>query len=161
MSEVNETHLPGVGVRYDFSTSGGDHIGVLAHHFGHRDLLTYDRDDVDASRRVARLDPDDARTLADLLGVPHISDRLQSIQQRIEGLAIDWMPIDSASSLAGHTLRKSAVHTRTGVSIVAVLRGDEAYAAPTAEFSLLAGDVAIAVGTPAGVQRLHGLNRRS
>lgn len=161
MSEVQETHLPGVGVRYDFLTSEGDRIGVLAHHFGHRDLLVYDRDDPDSSRRVARLEPDDARTLADLLGVPHISQQLEGVQQRIEGLAIDWMPIDEASTFAGRTLRQCAIHTRTGVSIVAVLRADEAFPAPTADFTLEPGDIAVAVGTPAGVQELHHLRRRS
>lgn len=159
MSDVQETQLPGVGVRYDFLTSEGDRIGVLAHHFGHRELLLYDRDDPDSSRRIARLDPDDARTLADLLGVPHISQQLEGIQQRIEGLAIDWMPIDKASSFAGRTLRQCAIHTRTGVSIVAVLRGDEAFPAPTADFVLEPDDIAVAVGTPAGVKALHQLRR--
>ena len=53
----------------------------------------------------------------------------------------------------------TAIHTRTGVSIVAVLRADEAFPAPTADFVLEPDDIAVAVGTPAGVKALHQLRR--
>ena len=158
MSEVIETPLPGVGVRYDFLTAAGSRIGVLAHHLGHRELLIYDRADPDASRSVLGLAPDDARTLADLLGAPHLSGRLGDVEQRIAGLAIDWIALDAQSPLVGRSLRETAVHSRTGVSIVAVLRGDdEAFPAPTGDFVLEAGDVAVAVGLPRGVAELRAL----
>lgn len=157
MSEVIETPLPGVGVRYDFLTAAGNRIGVLAHHLGHRELLIYDRADPDASRSVLGLGPDDARTLADLLGAPHLSGRLEDVEQRIAGLAIDWVALDEQSPLVGRSLRETAVHSRTGVSIVAVLRGDEAFPAPTGDFVLEAGDVAVAVGLPRGVAALRDL----
>ena len=49
MSDVNETPLPGLGVRYDFVTSAGNRIGVVHHRTGRRDLLVYERGDPDTS----------------------------------------------------------------------------------------------------------------
>lgn len=36
MPDVEETMLPGVGVRYDFLTEGGKRIGVISHFSGRR-----------------------------------------------------------------------------------------------------------------------------
>ena len=55
----------------------------------------------------------------------------------------------------GHQL--GVVSYRTGVSIVAVLRGQTAFPAPEPSFSVQAGDTAVVVGTPAGVRTLARL----
>ena len=52
MSKINiqETTLPGVGVRHEFTTDNGDRIGVITHHAGNRDVLVYDKMDPDIAR---------------------------------------------------------------------------------------------------------------
>jgi TrkA domain protein len=157
VSEVEETQLPGVGVRYDFVTSEGDRIGVLAHRTGRRELLVYDTSDPDACRNVVRLGADDTHTLAELLGTSQVSERLSELQQHIEGLTIDWLPVEANSACAGRTLREAALRTETGVSIVAVVRGEETIAAPSGDFALQRGDTAVAVGTPEGIKELFRL----
>jgi TrkA domain protein len=156
MSDVQETQLPGVGIRYDFVTNDGERIGVLVHRSGRRELLLYDRDDPDACRAVIRLNSDDTRTLADLLGASHVSEQLAAMQQ-IEGLAIDWVTIPPTSKAVGRTLRDAALRTETGVSIVAVVRGNETVPAPGPDFTLEPGDTAVVVGTPEGIERLASL----
>jgi TrkA domain protein len=156
MRDVQETQLPGVGIRYDFVTSDGERIGVLVHRSGRRELFLYDRDDPDSCRAVVRLDPEDTRTLADLLGASHVSERLAAMQQ-IEGLAIDWVTIPPTSKAVGRTLRDAALRTETGVSIVAVVRGNETVPAPGPDFTLEPGDTAVVVGTPEGIERLASL----
>jgi TrkA domain protein len=156
MPDVQETQLPGVGIRYDFVTSEGQRVGVLVHRSGRRELLLYDRDDPDACRAVIRLRSDDTRTLADLLGASHVSEQLAAMQQ-IEGLAIDWVTIPPTSKAVGRTLRDAALRTETGVSIVAVVRGNETVPAPGPDFSLEPGDTAVVVGTPEGIERLATL----
>ena len=47
MAEIDETELPGIGVRREFTTRGGMRLGVIATRTGSRDLLLYDRDDPD------------------------------------------------------------------------------------------------------------------
>ena len=73
--DIQETNLPGVGLRHDFTTRAGRQLGVVTHRTGRRDLLVYDRDDPDACSTLLRLDPDDTRTLAELLGASSVSER--------------------------------------------------------------------------------------
>ncbi|MCZ7524912.1 MAG: cation:proton antiporter regulatory subunit [Acidimicrobiia bacterium] len=156
MAEVQETPLPGVGVRYDFVTGDGVRVGVIVHRTGRRELLVYDRDDPDACRDVIRLDPDETHTLTDLMGASQVSETVASMLQ-IEGLVLDWLPVTEGSAWASRSLRESAVHTRTGVSIVAIVRGDTTIPAPGAEERLEPGDVAVAAGSTEGLRRLLDL----
>ena len=45
---MEQTALPGIGVRHDLVTSSGRTVGVVSHRNGRRDLLLYDVDDPDA-----------------------------------------------------------------------------------------------------------------
>ena len=157
--EIHETQLPGVGVRYEFVTAAGDRLGVLIHRLGQRHLLVYSQDDPDACMITARLELDEARTLAELFGAATVSEQVTAMQQQIAGLTIDWLAVDPASPLVGTSLREAAIHTRTGVSVVGVVRGDQAFPAPTAEFCFEAGDIAVSVGTTEGIAQLTALVR--
>jgi TrkA domain protein len=159
MSTVNETPLPGLGVRYEFETSNGTHIGVLHRQSGRQDLVIYERDDPDSARVTVALDDADSRTLAELLGASRVIEDLGRLRQRIEGLAIDWLPLPSEGPFPGRTIGDTQARTRTGVSVVAVMRGDEPIPAPGPEQPLEAGDTLVVVGTPRGIERLAELLR--
>jgi TrkA domain protein len=68
MTDVDETLLPGVGVRRDFMTAAGARVGVVTYRDGRRELVAYDERDCDACRASVSLDEDDAHALADLPG---------------------------------------------------------------------------------------------
>jgi TrkA domain protein len=53
--DIQETTLPGVGLRHDFTTRDGRRLGVVSYRSGRRDLLLYDPDDVDTCQEVIRL----------------------------------------------------------------------------------------------------------
>ena len=154
MTDVTETRLPGLGVRYEFETSDRRRIGVLHHRSGLRELLLFDERDPDSCREVIRLDEGDSWTLGELLGGSRILKELSGLQQDIEGLAIDWLPLLSNSPFAGATIGDTEARRRTGVSIVAVLRGDQAFPAPGPDHPLEAGDTLLVVGTPRGIEAL-------
>jgi TrkA domain protein len=155
--EIQETALPGVGLRHDFTTRSGRQLGVVTHRTGRRDLLLYDRDDPDATQEVIRLTEEEADTLADLLGTARLTGRLAELQQRIEGLAIDWLPIRPDSPYAGQAIADTQARSRTGVSIVAILHGEGAIPAPTPDARLDPGDTLVVVGTTKGVKDLSKL----
>ena len=157
MGEVEETQLPGVGVRHEFETHGGARVGVIVHHDGRREAVVYHRDDPDVCSTVLDLSADDARTMAELLGASQVSETVAAVQQRLEGLAIEWIEINASSPASGTTIRDGEYRTRTGASIVAVIRGDASVPAPGPEFALEAGDVAVAVGTVDGLASLRNL----
>ncbi len=160
MAQVTETKLPGVGVRHEFSTSYGDRVGVLVHRNGRREMLIYDKADPDACRALLDLDPDDARTLAELLGASQVSEAVSAVQHQIEGLAIDWLVVPADSSVVGTTIGDGQFRTRTGCSIVAVVRGEVTIPAPGPELAFEVGDVAVSVGTQHGLDDLRDLLQR-
>jgi TrkA domain protein len=153
MTEVNETRLPGVGIRYDFETADGVRVGVLVHRTGRREVLVYGQHDPDACQAVLRLDIEETRTLVELLGGSQVNEELAAMQQ-IEGLAIDWVKITPKSALADRSLRDAAIRSTTGVSVVAVVRDDTTIAAPEPDFVLAAGDTVVVVGTAEGINKL-------
>jgi TrkA domain protein len=152
MTDVEETKLPGVGVRHDFVTSSGQRIGVIVHRAGDRELLLYDDDDPDASRESVRLSGADAHTLGDLLGLATVKERVdQVLRQSIEGLTIDWVTILGRSACAGSTIGDTELRRRTGVTLVAVIRDDRTFASPEPEFVLRPQDIAVVIGTADGI----------
>jgi TrkA domain protein len=153
MADVEETKLPGLGVRYEFETGRGSRLGIVHHRTGRRELLVYDREDPDTCRDVIALDEDDSRTLAELLGASRVAEQVERLQQ-VEGLAIDWLPVPAGTPFADKTIGHTRARTRTGVSIVAVLRGEGAFPAPDPEFQLQAEDTLLVVGTPRGIEDL-------
>lgn len=158
-AEVTEIALPGVGVRYEFVTEGGERLGVVHHRTGRRELLLYDTEDTDACREVIDLGEQDSRVLAELLGGSRIAEQLARLQQSVEGLVIDWLRVEPGSPFAGRTIGQSAARTRTGSSIVAVIRGEEALPAPGPDFALAPEDTLLVVGTGHGIEALARLLR--
>jgi TrkA domain protein len=156
MTEITETPLPGVGVRHEFTTADGERLAVLTHRNGRREVAVFDRADPDACRTVMHLSPEDTRTLAEVLGANPVSEAV-SAAQRLEGVAIDWITIPAASAMAGATIAEGELRTRTGSSVVAVVRGDETIAAPGPDHRFAAGDVVVAVGTADGLAQLRDL----
>jgi TrkA domain protein len=161
--EIHETELPGVGIRYELATRAGTRLGVVAHRRGRRDLLVYDRADPDAARESVTLTEAESTALAALLqssgatpgaveGTGHtaVSGRGHPMGR----FAVDWVPVPPGSPYAGRSIGTAGVRSITGVSIVAVLREDAAFPSPGPDFCLQAGDTALVVGTPAGVEAL-------
>jgi TrkA domain protein len=154
--DIQETALPGVGLRHDFTTRAGRQLGVVTHRTGRRDLLVYDRNDPDRCQEVIQLTDDEADALAELLGAARLVEHLARLQQ-VEGLAIDWLEIRAGSPYDGGTIGDTQARSRTGVSIVAILRGDRAIPAPSPQERLAAGDTLVVVGTAQGVKALSDL----
>jgi TrkA domain protein len=159
MSEIQEVKLPGVGVRYEFETSEGTRVGVVSHRTGLREIYVSRPHDPDEFRRVLGLAPDDARTLAELLGATRVAQQLADLQQRIEGLVIDWLPVRDDSFYVGRTVGDAQIRSRTGVSVVAIVRGEDAVPAPGPEQTLAGGDYLVVVGTARGVEQVVELLR--
>lgn len=156
MPEVQETRLPGVGVRHEFTTVGGERVALLTHRSGRREIAVYDRDDPDASRTVLHLSADDTRTLGELLGTSQVSEAVLGAQ-RIEGLSLDWITLPPGSRFDRASIADGQFRTQTGASIVAIIRGTTTIPAPEPSTTFEGGDVLVAVGTPDGLTRLRSV----
>lgn len=149
MADITETPLPGVGTRHDFVAVGGRRVGVITRHSGRRELVVYGHRDPDAAAATVELTADESRTLADLLGGSRIIEQLQAVAVHIEGLALDWLTLPSG--FATRTIGDTEMRARTGVSIIALVRGDVPVPAPRPDTELRAGDVIVVTGTVDGI----------
>lgn len=152
MAEIQEFQLPGVGIRYELTTHEGRRLAVVCHRGGRREFFVGDREDPDTFREVADLAEDESRALAELLGGTRVTEHLTRLRQTVEGLAIDWLPVKPGSPYDGSTIGQTRMRTRTGVSIVAVLRDEEAFPAPEPDFEIAGDDSLVVVGTPKGIE---------
>ncbi|TDC86777.1 cation:proton antiporter regulatory subunit [Actinomadura sp. 7K507] len=150
--DMNEVLLPGVGLRYDFTSRSGERIGVVARRSGGFDVVVYeDEDDPDEARPVFRLTGEEAEALAQILGAPRIAERFADLTREVPGLVAGQVAIGDASRFAGRLLGDSRARTLTGASIVAVVRGEMVIASPGPQERLLAGDVLVVIGTAEGL----------
>lgn len=151
---TRRTHLPGVGTQYDLVTRAGRHISVVAHQDGRRFLGFYDPEDPDACQATVPLEPDEAASLSGLIG-PEFSatDGLHSDELELD-LLTDRISLTPHSPYRGRPLGDTQARTRTGASIVAVLRRTGAVPSPGPDFRLESGDTLIVVGTREGVSDL-------
>jgi TrkA domain protein len=159
MASVNETRLPGVGIRFDFRTSDGSKVVVVNHQSGRCEILLCSKDDPDACREVLRLAREDAKSLAETLGQSQVTEEVTSMRLSMQGLTIDWLTVDPASPVAGRTVHEAEHEDEQAASVVAVIREGSTIASPPSSFSLQSGDTAVVVGTPDGVEALSRLFR--
>ncbi|GAA2613434.1 cation:proton antiporter regulatory subunit [Dactylosporangium fulvum] len=150
--DVQRTDLPGIGTSHVVTTARGRRIGIVSHRSGRRDLVIYDKEDPDTSVVSVALAADEANALAEYLGTARIVEQLAEMQRQVAGLVTEQLVITPGSPYAGRALGDTRARTRTGASIVAVVRGSEVIASPRPDFGLHAGDLVVVVGTAAGTE---------
>lgn len=150
--ELFETKLPGVGIRYEFTTEAGDRVGVVVRRDGKRDVAIYDRIDPDSCQGTIELSEGDAGRLAELLGGTTITERLDELRHTVEGLAIEWVTMPRKKGLSHKTIADGKIRTATSASVVAVIRGDHAVPGPGPDFEFLPGDVVLVMGDSEAVR---------
>ncbi|ORM10542.1 cation:proton antiporter regulatory subunit [Prescottella equi] len=148
---VEVTPLPGIGVRKDFALATGRRIGVVTHRDGRTDLIVSKLDDPDACMASIPLDSDEASVLASLLGAPQLVAQLREEHRDLPGISTRQLPIGENSPWDGRTLGETAMRTRTGVSVVAVMRAGQVAPSPNPDFTFTEGDLLVAVGTQEGL----------
>lgn len=156
--DVRETKLPGVGLRYEFDNSDGKRIAVIAHRGGEFEVFVCKvPKDPDSAQRVFRLTGEEADVLAQILGAPRMVESYAELTKEIPGLHSGQVPVADGSPYAGRPLGDTRARTRTGASIVAVVRGDQVLASPGPDEILQPHDVLVVIGTDDGIAAVRHL----
>lgn len=140
-------------MRYEFRTQREALIGVLQHLSGDRELICYDPEDPDRCEWSLRLDPTDAESLADLLGLSQLAQSLGEVREAVGGLVIEWISITEDSPYQARTIGDTQLRTRTSVSVIASIHRGIPVPSPGPNQLLLPGDTVIVIGTLEGVKR--------
>lgn len=153
--DLEETLLPGVGVRYELRTASGQRLAIVLQRNGGAEAAVYDRRDPDRALGVLRLDPAEVDAVAEVLGASRLTQRFADLSREVPGLQSARFPIRAGSPFAGRPLGDTRARTLTGCSIVAIVRDADVVPSPGPADELRAGDVLVAIGSERGLAELE------
>lgn len=158
--DVQETPLPGIGVRREIILGSGRRVGIVIQRDGQTELIISRVDDPDAVLASIPLSTEEAATLGSLLGGPQLVAQLAEEHSDLPGVSTRQFLITEGTPFAGRLLGDTRLRTRTAASIVAILRNGLVVPSPTPNDIIEPGDLLIVVGTPDGLDAaaaiLHG-----
>jgi TrkA domain protein len=143
---MNESRLPGVGVKYAIPLDGGGRLSVILHNDGKRELYFFGHGD-DEPRAVITLDDDEARQLGAVIGGAYERPKIvEELEMALGDLQIEWVPVPDTSPCIGKTLAESGFRRQTGVTVIAILREPEPISGAQPDDVLQQGDTVVTVG---------------
>ena len=89
--DLVETLLPGVGIRYELTTRGGRHLGIVVRREGEVEISVYSDGDPDRAEGFVALAPDEAAALADVLGA-RVTERFADLSREVPVSPADGVP---------------------------------------------------------------------
>ncbi len=146
--------LPSIVVRYEFTSHDGERIGIIARRSGDFDVVRYSRDDPDQAQPIFHFTDEEADAVAQILGAPRIAERFTELTREVPGLEAGQVHIRPGSPFADRPLGDTRARTRTGASIVAIVRNEVVLASPGPAEILHADDVLVVVGTESGIAKV-------
>ena len=151
---IERVDLAGIGHRDDIVTSSGGRLGVLTHRDGTREVAIFSAEDPDAAAAILVITPAESSALAELLGEATLIDQLTKISDTVPGIFTEHLSIPADSKYIDAELGDTQARTKTGVSIVALVRDKQVIASPKPSQDLNTGDILVAVGTRPGLDAL-------
>ena len=145
--EIRETRMPGVGVKYQFTTQSGSLVTVIQHNDGDREVYVHERPRDDEPSSVVSLSDDEARRLGAVLGGVVERPRIvEELELALGQLKIEWIAVPDDSWTIGLTIADCQFRKQTGISVIAILRDPEPIAGAQAEDVIQSKDVLVVVG---------------
>ncbi len=154
--DVRVDDLPGIGRRYELTCDDGGILTVVIHHTGRRDLylLPAGREDVS----TVSLSDTQARTAGDVLSGTYFTPTgVRRVQEVIDDLVTDWVVLTPGSPGTGRSIGDLGIRSRTGMAIMAILRGDAVIHEPGAAEVLQPGDRLVITGRRANLPAFQRL----
>lgn len=152
--EFKETDLPGIGKKFSVITSAGDKLTVIMHVTGKREIFVFEPEDYDEPSCDVVLTEEEANQLGSvLMGTFYKPEQEREKEVLIENLAIEWVKIPPTSPIAGKSIKDSEIRKKSGVTVIAIIKENEAIVNPKPEEIISAGDTIVIVGTREQVEK--------
>ena len=149
---MNEAHLPGVGKKFWLDTAGGEKLTAIQHNDGRYELYLFKAGEEFPSAAVT-LTEYEARDLGSVLFGRFEHRVVETMDVVMKDLVIEWAKVGSDSELAGKTIHEMEVRKRTGVSIVAIIRGEEGIPSPSPDYLVKKDDLLMIIGKKGSIER--------
>ena len=139
--------LPGIGRRYQMTGSNGGRITVIVHHSGRR--VAYGRNADSDQASAVELSDHQARKLGAILGGAFFKPAVvEEVEAVFDDLLIDWVALEPNSPGADKSIAELEIRRTTGVTIIAIIRGDQSITAPEPPEIMRVGDRLVVVSRP-------------
>jgi TrkA domain protein len=146
-TELRETRLPGVGVKYSLATAHGGRMTVILHNEGLREIYYFRHARDEDPTAVIQLEDDEARQLGAVIAGAYDRPKIvEELEMAFGELAIEWVPVPDGSPAIGKTLAECGFRARTGITIIAILREPEPVAGAQPGDVIEKGDTLVTVG---------------
>jgi TrkA domain protein len=147
MTEIRETRLPGVGVKFTCLPVHGGRLAVIQHNDGMREIYAFRRPADEEPSVVLQLEDDEARQLGAILGGAYERPKVvEELEMAIGELTIEWIHVPDTSPAIGKSLAECGFRARTGITIIAILREPEPIAGAQPGDVIERGDTLVTVG---------------
>ena len=145
--DLQETRLPGVGVKYSLRLAAGGRLAIILHNDGKREVYVFAPGDEDGDPdAVIELDDDEARQFGAVIGGAYERPRIvDDLEMALGELQIEWIPVPDTSPWIGKTLAEAGFRARLGVTIIAILRQPEPVTGAQPHDEVRRGDTLVAV----------------
>src|SRR3954465_12920791 len=144
--QMNETRLPGVGVKYALPLVGGGRLSGILHNDGKREPYFFAAG-ADGPRAGTTPEDDEARALGAVIGGAYDRPRIvEELEMALGELQIEWTPGPDPSSCIGKTLAECAFRKQTGVTVIAIIREPESISGAQPDDVIQKADTLVTVG---------------
>ncbi len=148
---TRKTDLPGVGTKHTIDLESDGQLVAVHHRVGHWELASVD-DEGDTSS-LFKMSEDEGAELGRILvrATPEEVDTRR--EMLFKTIAMEWVTLETDSRLCGQTLADSGIRIQTGVSVVAVIRGEDSIPSPAPDFCFQDGDTLVVIGRREQIER--------
>ena len=144
---ISESDLPGVGKKFEVELEDNSRLVIVTHNTGKREVFLKSDADAD-SERLFEVSDRLARKIGTILEGAYFQPvQAEAVETMLsDETYLEWYTVTEAAEIAGRSLAEANVRDRTGVSVVAIQRGDELISPPTPETVLEADDTVVVIG---------------
>lgn len=156
--EIKSVDLPSIGKKYTVKMPKGQHLVIIIHHTGFREIYMMNDLDDDEPLFTVEMNDEMARKIGSILmGAdyqPIVDERVDIICQNI---MVEWIPLTNLSFLDNQTIKDARIRTLTGATIIGIQRGGTVIGSPDITEVLRAGDVLMSIGKKEQIKKLQAM----
>lgn len=143
---VRESDLIGIGKKFQIQTEAGDHMVVVIHDDGRRELYRYD-DEENESRCVMTLSDEESRQVAGIIGgLSYKPKALEKVEVALDDLIIEWIKVEISGNAINKSIGQLEVRKKTGASVIAALREGDTVINPGPDYVILPNTTLVVAG---------------
>ncbi|AEH35687.1 cation:proton antiporter regulatory subunit [Halopiger xanaduensis] len=144
---IYESDLPGVGKKFEVELENDERLVIVTHNTGKREVYLKENPDADGDKLFEVSDRLARKVGTILEGAYFQPVQAEAVETMLsDDTFLEWFNVTDTAEIAGQTLEEAAIRERTGVSVIAIQRGDDLISPPTPETVLEVGDTLVVVG---------------